>query len=90
VDAAEYVAALAKLAKELEVDNAALRAEVKRLSDLLAAFEWHRISTLTIDEVRKELLAEGYTEERLAASLAECLKMVEDARRKKDTKGTRP
>jgi NTP pyrophosphatase (non-canonical NTP hydrolase) len=54
---------------ETDDDIATLRDENEHLHDLLAAFEWQRINSLSAAEVEKELLAEGYSKERLDAGM---------------------
>ena len=54
--------------------------ENKFLHDALDAFEWQRINSMTVAEVKKELLANGYTEERLAAGFKKIIATVEKAK----------
>lgn len=53
-----------------------LREENKFLHDALDAFEWQRINAMSHEEVRKELLADGYTEERLNAGFAKIKALI--------------
>lgn len=62
-------------------DNIAeLREENEHLHDLLSAFEWQRINSMHIDEVRSELRQNGYTDERIDASIQKCRALVEKAK----------
>ncbi len=72
---AERVATLRGAAAEME----RLNAENKFLHDLIDGFEWQRINAMSAEEVRKELLAEGYTEERLNEGFAKVRAMTEAA-----------
>lgn len=67
--------------RKLERALAALEQEMKELTkeneflhDLLNAFEWQRINSMHIDEVKKELLENGY---RLDAGLAKIKATIE-------------
>lgn len=77
---AERVAYLRASAAELT----RLAEENKFLHDLLDGFEWQRINAMSAEEVRKELLAEGYTEERLNADFAKVRAMIEAAAAKRE------
>jgi hypothetical protein len=58
-----------------------LAEEHEFLQSLMTAFEWQRINSMSEAEVEKELLAEGYTKERIAAGIAKCRALVETARK---------
>lgn len=67
-------------------ENVNLRAKLKVareendfLQSALSAFEWQRINTLSHEEVKAELLAEGYTQERLDEGLRKIRETVEKA-----------
>lgn len=46
----------------------------------LDAFEWQRINSMSVLEVKKELLEAGYTEERLAEGMAKIMATVSKSR----------
>jgi hypothetical protein len=61
---------LAHVVQDAAEEIAELRTENEWLQSLLAGFEWQRINAMSAAEVEKELLAEGYTKERLDAGMA--------------------
>lgn len=56
-----------------------LREENEFLQKAISAFDWQRINAMSTAEVEKELLAAGYTKERLDAGLAKIRATVEKA-----------
>ena len=54
-----------------------LREENEFLHDAMDNFEWQRINSMSHEEVKKELLASGYTQERLDAGFAKIRATVE-------------
>ena len=62
-----------------ERELAEAREENDFLQAALSAFEWQRINALSHEEVKKELLEAGYTQERLDEGLKKIRATVEKA-----------